>query len=220
MKKCILSAIGGAFAMLISLIVIANVSVAKEQAQEKKEYEHIDFVSTITQEECFVCGDQSDPLTAAHWGEDNVGILDLNTFEMLRLEINRYGDHGELVTTEAGYMQMHGMETGSGRAHTFTFPDEGYADVSISGVAYDINRDSVQNHLCQSCLDSINSEWFGDDPPAEIAVVSYEDKTLRPLVTCTTGFGIGNYRVNCEYRENGDIDLLIFYCPNRYASNK
>lgn len=216
MKKCILSAIAGAFAMLVSLIVIANICAAKEQAHEKKEYEHIDFVSTITQEECFICGEQSDPLAAAHWGEDNVAILDLNTFEMLRLEINRYGDHGELVTTEAGYMQMYGMETGSGRAHTFAFPDEGYANVSISGVEYNIDRDSVQNHLCQNCLDSINEEWFGDDPPAEFAVVSYEDKTLRPLVTCITGFGIGNYRVNCEYREDGDIDLLVFHYPFRY----
>jgi len=40
MKKCILSAIGGALAMLITLIIIANVSVAREQKQEKIPYEH------------------------------------------------------------------------------------------------------------------------------------------------------------------------------------
>ena len=111
MKKCILSAIGGALAMLVCLIIIANISVVREQKQEKKTYEHIDYVSTITEDDCFICGTKDDPLTAVHWSEDNVAILDLNTFEILRLEINRYGDHGELVTTEAGYMQSYGMET-------------------------------------------------------------------------------------------------------------
>lgn len=216
MKKCILSAIGGALAMLVCLIIIANVSVAREQKQEKKTYDHIDYASAITQEDCFICGTKDDPLTAAHWSEDNVAILDLNTFEILRLEINRYGDHGESVTTEAGYMQSYGMETETGWVHTFIHPDRGYANVNISGVEYNVDRDSVQNHLCQSCLDSINEDCFGDDPPAELAVVNYSEKTIRPLITCTTGFGAGNFYVDCEFKEERKIDLLIFYCPPRY----
>lgn len=148
MKKCILSAIGGAIAMLIALIIIANVSVAREQKREKKPYEHVDFVSAITQEDCFICGKHSDPLTAAYWQQDNVAILDLNTFELLRLEINRYGDHGELITTEAGYMQSCGMDTETGHIHSYVHPDRGYANVDISGVAYSIDRDSVQSNLC------------------------------------------------------------------------
>ena len=56
MKKCILSAIGGAIAMLIALIIFANVSVSREQKRAKKPYEHVDFISTITQEDCFICG--------------------------------------------------------------------------------------------------------------------------------------------------------------------
>lgn len=216
MKKCILSAIGGALAMLVCLIIIANVSVAREQKQEKKTYEHIDYVSAITQEDCFICGTKDDPLTATHWSKDNVAILDLNTFEILRLEINRYGDHGESVTTEAGYMQSYGMETETGWVHTFVHPDRGYANVNISGVEYNVDRDSVQNHLCQTCLDSINEDCFGDDSPAELAVVNYTEKTIRPLITCTTGFGAGNFYVDCEFKEEGKIDLLIFYCPPRY----
>ena len=58
MKKCILSAIVGAAAMLAILIVAANVSAAR--VQNPKEYEHTDFVSAITQEDCFVCGTGSD----------------------------------------------------------------------------------------------------------------------------------------------------------------
>ena len=77
MKKCILSTIGGAAAMLIALIVIANISAAGKQ--EKEEYEHIDFVSTITQENCCVCGNVAFPFSS-HWSEDNVGIVNLKGF--------------------------------------------------------------------------------------------------------------------------------------------
>ena len=216
MKKCILSAVGGALAMLVCLIILANVSVARKQKQEKKTYEHIDYVSTITQEDCFICGTKNNPLTAAHWSEDNVAILDLNTFEILRLEINRYGDHGELITTEAGYMQSYGMETETGWVHTYVHPDRGFANVNISGVEYNVERDSVQSQLCQTCLDSINGDCFGNEPPAELAVVNYTEKTIRPLITCTTGFGADNFYVDCEFKEEGKIDLLIFYCPPRY----
>ena len=43
------------------------------------------------------CADGGDYTVSAYWGEDNVDIVNLNTVEMMRLEINRYGDHGELL---------------------------------------------------------------------------------------------------------------------------
>ena len=216
MKKCILSAIAGAAAMLAILIVAANISAVREP--NPKEYEHIDFVSTITQEDCFVCGTGSDFPASSCWGEDNVAIVNLNTFEVLRLEINRYGDHGELIEEAAGYMQTISLidNENESYAHAYTFPDNGYANVNLTGVQYAIDRDSIQGHLCQSCLDSINEMWFGEDPPAEYGILSFEDRTIRPLITYTTGFGMGNFHVDCDFEDGGKIDLLIFYCPPRY----
>lgn len=216
MKKCILSAIAGAAAMLVVLIIAANVRAAKEQNTE--EYEHIDFVSTITQEDCFVCGNSTKDPMSLHWGEDNVAIVNLNSFEVLRLEINRYGDHGELIEEAAGYMQTSSLidDENESYAHAYTFPDNGYANVNLTGVRYAIDRDAIQGHLCQSCLDSINELWFGEDPPAEYGILNFEDHTIRPLVTCTTGFGMGNFHVDCDFEDGGKIDLLIFYCPPRY----
>ena len=216
MKKCILSAIAGAAAMLVFLIVAANISAAREQ--EPEEYEHIDFISTITQDDCFVCGNSTKDPMSLHWGEDNVGIVNLNTFEVLRLEINRYGDHGELIEEAAGYMQTNSLidKENESYAHAYTFPDNAYANVHLTGVQYAIDRDSIQGRLCQSCLDSINEMWFDEDPPAEYGVLSFEDRTIRPLITNTIGFGMGKFHVDCDFEDNGRIDLLIFHCPNRY----
>ena len=216
MKKCILSAIAGAAAVLVFLIVAASISTTR--GQEPEEYEHIDFISTITQDDCFLCGNGSEFPVSSYWGEDNVGIINLNTFEVLRVEINRYGDHGELIEEAAGYMQTSSLidNENESHAHAYTLPDNGYANVHLTGVQYAIDRDSIQDHLCQSCLDGINEMWFADDPPAEYGVLSFADRTIRPLITCTTGFGMGNFHVDCDFEDGGKIDLLIFYCPPRY----
>ncbi len=203
MKKCILSAIAGAAAMLFIILSLAFIN-----SREPAEYEHVDFISAIDRADCYLCG--------THWSEDNVAILDLNTFQMHRLEINRYGDKGEPITTLAGYLQTGIMETENGWLNSMTFPDRGYASVQIRNVTYEINRASVENHLCQSCLNTINDMWFSGDPPAEFAVAQPAAAEFRPLIKNSTGFQIGDYYVDCDCKENGNIDLLIAYLPVRF----
>ena len=218
MKKCFLSAIAGALAMLVAILITARISTVREQVP--KEYEHIDYVSNITQEKCFVCGEVSEFLGSRYWGQDNVGIVNLNTFELLYLEINRYDDHGSLIEEPAGYMASDGLVDNETETyvHAYSHPDRAYADVQLTGVKYVIDRDSVQNHLCQNCLDSINGLWFTDQPPAEFAVISFEDRTIQPLLNAHPWFSAGNYGIDCDFKNSGAIDLLIHYCPNRYAS--
>lgn len=214
MKKCIVSALAGTLAMLATLVIIANISAARKQ--EPQEYEHIDYVSNITQEECFVCGDSS--AAAYYWGEDNVGIVNLNTFELLHLEINRYDDHRELIEEPAGYMSSGGLIDNEAESyvHAYCFPDNAYADVQLSGVQYAVDRDAVQNHLCQTCLDSINNLWFTDQPPAEFAIISFEDRTIQPLLNAHPWFSAGNFGIDCQFEEAGKIDLLVHYIASRY----
>lgn len=212
MKKCILSALAGALAMLVVVIIVATIHVNKDQPP--KDYEHIDYVSSITEAECYVCGDSGDYTVSAYWGEDNVGIVNLNTFKMMRLEINRYGDHGELIEEPAGYMSTVGLndKEADSYAHAYCFPDNAYASVQITGVQYAIDRDVIQGRLCQVCLDSINDLWFTTQAPAEYAVISHEDRTLRPLLNAHPRFAAGNFVIDCEFKEDGEIDLLIHYC--------
>ena len=105
MKKCILSVLAGAATMFLLLALIANT----RNAQGTEEYEHIDYVSAITEAECYICGDSGDTIASAYWGEDNVGLINLNNFDLLHLPINRYGDHGELVEKSAGVMLSCGI---------------------------------------------------------------------------------------------------------------
>ena len=211
MKKCILPAIAGALAMLIAITLAATIHANKKQTLEK--YAHVDYVSAIAREECYVCGNVKTFDGPFCWGEDNVGIVDLNTFELLRLEINRYDCQGNLIEEPAGFMSRSSMsnQDSASYVHAYCFPDNAYADVQLSGVRYTIDRNVIQNRLCQTCLDSINDLWFTDQPPAEYAVVSFEDRTIRPLLKAFPWFSAGNYGIDCEFRDNGKIKLLIHY---------
>ena len=52
-------------------------------------------ISTVSAEDCFLCGSGAgDPF---YWGQNNVGIISLHTFEVLPVEINRYDAHGALI---------------------------------------------------------------------------------------------------------------------------
>jgi len=147
-----------------------------------------------------------------------VGIVNLSSFELLRLEINRYDEHGNMLEEPAGYMSSSSLidEEAESYVHAYCYPDNAYADVQLSGVQYAIDRDSVQNHLCQTCLDSINDLWFTDMPPAEYAIVSFENRTIQPLLSAHSWFPAGNFGVDCEFKDDDKIDLLIHYCPLRY----
>ena len=217
MKKIILSALAGALVMFLTIFGIAAVSVSWEQVQEPRSYVHVDYVTELTQEDCFLCGNGSGPLTSHYWSEDNVGIINLNTFELMRLEINRYDHDGQLIEEVAGNMQTSHLSGEDTYAYAYTHPDNGYSHVQITGVQYSIDRESVQGHLCQNCLDTINDLWFSEDAPAEYAIVSFAERTIRPLIKCYPWFSAGNYGIDCEFKDNGAIDLLIHYCPNRYA---
>ena len=70
-----------------------------------------------------------------------------------------------------------------------------------------------------TCLDSINSLWFTTQPPAEYAVVSFEDKTIQPPLNAHPWFAAGNFGVDCDFKDDGAIDLLMHYCPTRYEKN-
>lgn len=179
---------------------------------ETTKYVHMPYSSTITAAECFICGTEQHCL---YWGEDNVGILNLNTFELLRIEINRY-EGSQLVETPAGVLQTNGMTRGKSTVHVTTDPDRGYSHVQIKGELQPVDAAAIQPHLCQSCLDKINGMYFGDYPPMEYAIVNFTDRTIRLLVQNTTFFGSGNYAVDCEFKDSGVVDLLVFYCPPRF----
>lgn len=131
---------------------------------------------------------------------------------MLRVEINRY-ENGVPVETLAGVLQTNGMSCDKSTVYATTDSDRGYSHMQIKGELHPMDAAEIQSHLCQSCLDKINSMYFGDYPPREYAIVNFADRAISPLVQNTTFFGSGYYAVDCEFTDSDEADLLVFYCP-------
>ena len=181
----------------------------------RAEYVHEDFKSAITEEACVLCGEHKVSLGPFAWKPNNIGILNLNTFDVHYVEINRYDDKGELVTTPSGVLAIDGLTSGDGRVICDLNSDNGYATIVITGVEYSIDAVVAESKLCQNCLDSINVKIRYGGAPAEYAVVNYEDRTIHPLVTSTVSFGSGDYLIDCQFKENGEIRLLAAFLPSR-----
>jgi hypothetical protein len=214
MKKYILSALIGAVCSL--LILFAVTTIRTNQNNRDADFDYTDFESDISIEECFICSDNDRSILSFYWGEDNVGIVNLNTLEILPIEINRYTDSKQLITEPAGYMQQSTIGDSEAYAYAAVFPDEGYADVRISGAGSGIDVRHVERSFCQNCLGSINTHNVDNKVPAVFAVISFSDRTILPLLETYSRFSSGNYGIDCDFEEDGEIDLLIHYCGSRY----
>lgn len=205
-------------AFLVLAAFISGVIVGKMDWTDASqlEYVHMDFESDTSKEKCFLCGANEHSIAYSVWKPNNIGILNLNTFDVHYVEINRYDDKGELVTTPSGVLAIDGMTSGNGRVICDLNSDNGYASITITGVEYSIDAAVVESKLCQDCLDNMNVKIRYGGTPAEYVVVNYKDRTIHPLVTSTVGFGMGDYLIDCQFKENGEIRLLAAFLPCGY----
>ena len=193
--------------ILLFVVFILTLHAAAEEGR---------YASRISKEDCFLCSDHGGTAYAEYWGQDNVGVVHLNTFEILPIRINQYDDAGEIVRKESGTMESLGLYHNDTYVNSMTNPDRGYSNVKISGVKYKTDRKSIQMHLCDTCIEALNQLNWNNDTPPEFAILNFKERAIRPLEQTLTWFFSGNFGINCEYKDNGDIDILIAYLPPRW----
>lgn len=200
----------------IMFLFILLTGCSNQEVTEEKNYEHISYVSSINNEECLLCGDAEDHRMSWYLGQDNLGLVNVNTFDIRLIEINRYDDQGILLEEATGCMTMGGMELGESSAHATTDVDRGYSHVDVHPSKNEIDADSIGDYLCQDCLDAFSDEFFEHDSPPEVAIINFSTREIRPLVETCTWFTFDNYCVDCRFEDDGDISLRIYYRPVRY----
>lgn len=175
----------------------------------RKNPERREVLSLAAAEDCFFCGGGTDP----PWGQDNLGLLDLNTLEILPIEINRYDQAGALIEENTGLLSRRGTgEKEEGVSALVTVDaDNGMAVLSCSFPGDGtLDVEKAAGRLCQGCLDKALA---GDGPG--VSVVDFATRDFRPLEEAVTGFGLGNYYVHCDWDGTG-AELWVFYMPHRY----
>ena len=190
---------------------------------EPEEKEEITYTSAITKEECALCNKGGKTLLPAYAGQNNLGIICINTFDMSPVTLNQYDDYGNLIEEEAGYSSHTHNGFGEDKMSTsvWTNPDRRYATVDVSFKDDNqVDKDSVESLLCQDCLTTIMEDTW--EEPYGVGVINFETLEVRLFEENITGFTFGDYYIDIDRRENKDdpeqteLDLLIFYCPPRY----
>lgn len=197
-------------------------TIAVESAYES-ELEKTRFYSELSSKDCMLCGTGTGSLLPVYQGQDNVGIISLNTFTISCVEINPYDDYGKPRKPDRGSATN---IRGSGNEGYFSVISEdqgrGYAHGSIS-----LNQDTWLNlekaaiFLCSDCLNGIMEECWMEEPYG-VGVIDFKTKEIRLFEEDVTAFMFNDYYISCKTRNRDagesekEIDLLIFYCPERY----
>lgn len=178
-------------------------------------------ISTVPAKDCFLCGNGAEE--PFYWGQNNVGIISLNTFEVMPIAINRYDDDGVLIEKNTGCMTSHGISNNESGfcAHVFEDPDRGYASGSIEFREDEVlDAEKTASYLCQTCLDAVLAEIYKSG--FGIGVINFATREIRVFEECFTGFCLGDYYIDFDWKEQGqtedsrEVDILVFYCPLRY----
>ena len=104
-------------ALLISLIfllpgcgMVQNINIGNGAASSEAVY-----YSDTSTEDCYLCGGCIDNIIPSYWGQNNVALISLNTFEIKPIEINRYDRLDEhLIEEYTGVISFGGGESQNG----------------------------------------------------------------------------------------------------------
>lgn len=174
-------------------------------------------ISTVSAEDCFLCGSGAKDLP--YWGQNNVGIISLNTFEVMPIEINRYDDNGVLIAENTGHMTSRGFQNNTGfRAHVYENADRGRAKGSITFNADEtLDTEKTATFLCQACLDAVLSNIYTEG--SGIGILNFATKQLRAFEEPLTGFDLGDYYIDCDWNTprqteaSKELTILVSYYP-------
>lgn len=180
-------------------------------------------VSSLSADDCFLCGNGAEE--PFYWGQNNVGIISLNTFETMIVEINRYNEHGVRIEKSAGYIRTEGFQNSENGfwAYMMVDPDRGYAIGKISFLDdEELKAEKTATFLCQDCLDAVQSEIYKKG--LGVGVINFATREIRAFEPDLTGFCLGDYYVHiCDWEEwnekkdTQEIEFQVCYHPPRYG---
>ena len=196
-----------AYLLLIALLLTAcGRNAAPEPTAEGA-------VSAVSAEECFLCGNENFP----YWGQNNVGIVSLNTFDVMPIEINHYDDSGAPVTENLEFSTVRNFSgTGSGfRAFLLEDVIQGCASGHISLYEDEtLNVENTASFLCADCLDGLLSNIR--QKGVGIGIIHFADKEIRAFEQTDSRISLGDYDIQWTWDTPTDtlqMELSVTYSP-------
>ena len=213
-------------AFLLALLVIALPGCGRERDEctnSSKDFQEVVYSSDTPAKDCYLCAGSIENLIPEYWGQNNVALISLNTFEIKPIEINRYDRLSrQMIEEYAGTVSFGGGGSidGGFSANLLLEYDRGYATGSLDFFNDEtLDVDKAASFLCADCLNEILpndiSRCFG------VGVINLDTKEIRLFENSLGGFGLGDFYIDYalieqEADDSQRMNLLIFHCPLRY----
>ncbi len=214
------------FAVAAVMLALLFCAACGEQAQTpapperdyKAEAEAV-AAACAAKEDCFLCG--TGAAHSVYFGQNNVGLISLNTFAYLPVEINRYDRmSGKLIEENTGTIQIRTLRNGDAGllASLMLDSDRGIGDLNITpGEDGTLNLAETARFLCADCLTELASQLHGS--VCGYGIVNFSTGRLYAFRDSIVGFGAGDYYVHCDFdRSEGKARILVIFCPLRYEN--
>ena len=214
------------FALLLSLMLVLAGCGMKQSTDSSDTVipAKTAYSSSTSPDDCYLCGDSTESPLSPYWGQNNIALFSLNTFEVKPLEINRYDrTDGRLIEEYAGVISfVVGSKSGGFSASLIQDSDRGYATGSVdlySDEVLDIGK--AADFLCANCLNEILPHQI--DRCFGVGAVNLATGEVRIFEERLGGFTLGDYYIDCKLQDqDGDthrMDILVFSCPIRYEKD-
>ena len=208
MKKAII------FVIILSLCLTACGPAPSVTFEPESE-----VISAVPSQNCWLCGDGSEDL--AYWGQDNIGIVSLNTFEVFPIIINRYDDAGKLIMQNTNRTENEMFQNRGFYAWKLEYPDRGYASARVAFYQDEVlDAAKTASFLCKDCLETLLSEIHKGG--VGLGIIHFQAKEIRALETTVSGFMLGEYYIHCVWKGRNrrtnqlEAELVTVYCPPRW----
>lgn len=180
------------------------------------------YHSDTSRQDCYLCGEGIENLVPFYWGQNNIALISLNTFDIKPIEINRYDRlTRQLIEEYAGTVSLGGGGSidGGFSADLLLDYDKGYASGSIN--FYDdtvLDANKAAAFLCEDCLNELLPQEI--DRCFGVGAIDLSTKEIRVFEESLGGFGLGDFHIDCDLKDLEDgshqMSILMFYCPIRY----
>ena len=218
--------IAGMALSMLMLIGTAGCGQKQDTAPDYRAEAEALYQSCAAKEDCCLCGSGA-ALYWEHLGENNVGIVSLNSFQMLPVSINRYDDDGKLIEENTGCnvsCRFTGDEDGF-RVDLMLNADRGVADAQLSfNGDQKIQLERTAQHLCEEHVRELVAELYGN--PYGVGIIELESAKLYPIKENVIAFQAGDYHIHCDLKETDrdgnplKMSVYVVYTPLRYGDEK
>lgn len=170
--------------------------------------------SAIAKEDCRLCSDLAME-RLPELGQNNLGYVDLNTFDYLLIELNPY-KNGEKMNELDGWAStatLYSKDKGSDfSCSAYLGRQFAVGTVSLGeNSRFDLKK--TRKLLCDECLNALVDQYVYSEGRLDGAIINFQDRKLVPLEKTSGRFVFDDFYVAAYCKNTHEIDLYFIYAP-------